>query len=133
MKKELVILAVFLFVLTACSSTKVIVPDEQEQQQNAVQPTTAEPAAADTLLKPEFKVIKQFAVRSPPTVSGIVANEGLGTGTVKVIAKVLYAKVVSDEGYQELTIKPGESADFSIKIDEVAQWTAYTVTLEEVN
>lgn len=127
MRKELVILTIFLLALTACSSAKVIVPEEQ---QTAPQ-TEAKPVVTTNItLEPEFKLVKQNAVRNPPTVSGTVLNKGLVDGSVKVIAKVYYASVVAEEESQVITVKAGKEANFSMSFDKVTQWISYSVVLE---
>jgi hypothetical protein len=133
MKRVMVFLAILILALTACSTTKIIkISETPATQQTQVGQPVQQEKTVNVSLAPEFKLIRQYGVRSPASISGTVRNIGLGSGTVKVTANVYYASVVSSAGTQELTIKPEEEENFSISIDKDAQWTSYSVKLEEV-
>jgi hypothetical protein len=127
MKKILVILALFLLIFTACA-----------KKVDVMEKTAEKEAAGDSMIKeglaPNFKIIKQTAIRNPPTIIGSVRNEGNGTGTAKITARVYYAKVVSDEKIITIeNIKPEQEVDFNISVSPEAQWVSYSLTAEAVN
>ncbi len=134
MKKSFVFLALFLIFVTACASQTPI----QTQVQQTPVTTTAVVAANTTMqptsnLKPQFKVIREYAVRSPATVTGTVENIGMGTGSAQVLVQVYYAQEVSSEQLVTLSdIEPQGSANFSVSFNQTVQWNAYNVTVQPV-
>lgn len=128
--KKWVFLVALLFLL-ACT-TKTIIPVDQKvtTEQTAAQEvqTTANHSGIAA-----FKITQSQARRAPPTINGTVKNIGTATGSVKIIARVYYASVVSAEKTQIIEdIKPDETKRFNFDVDPSAQWGSYTAIAEKI-
>jgi len=93
--------------------------------------TSPAESSASTASPAKFKIINEFGFRNPPSINGTVKNIGNSTGNVKIIARVLYAGVISAENTETINdMKPGDTANFGIPFDKTTQWTAFKIVLE---
>lgn len=128
MKRVWMLFAV-LILIAACAKSVSVSETPQSNEKTAGQESQAKEVTVT--LPAEFKLIQETATRNPAVVKGIVKNIGNGTGSVKVTARVYYAKVVSGEEIQTIeNVAPGEEKSFSIPIEKVTQWTSFKVFLE---
>lgn len=135
--KKILILALCVLFLTACSSYRVYqaVPGQQTgaSTTGAVNQQSSE-VMKNVTLSANFTIVAQQATRNPPMVSGTIENKGLGAGDVKVIASIYYSGVVASQRTQTIeNLKSKEKANFSITFDTVNQWTSYSVVTEDIS
>src|SRR3989344_7646278 len=99
MKRVWMLFAV-LILIAACAKSVSVSETPQSNEKTAGQESQAKEVTVT--LPAEFKLIQETATRNPAVVKGIVKNIGNGTGSVKVTARVYYAKVVSGEEIQTI-------------------------------
>jgi hypothetical protein len=134
MKKILLIACLFLFLLAACAKTVPISQDAMEQKEAPGDAMEKEGDLLTADFRPMFRIGQEVAKRYPPTVFGFVENIGNATGSVKVTARIYYAKVIASERSTVLEdVKPGEKANYSIEFDTTTQWNSYKVFLEPIS
>lgn len=137
--KKMVMFALILILLQACSAKEVI--RLEDSQKAAPQERTAMPVANETAptaktasnLMPEFKIMSEYGKRSPPSINGTIRNIGNATGDAKITAKVYYAGVIASERTATVNnIKVGEDAKFGIGFDKTTVWNSYKLSAEPV-
>ncbi len=136
MKNSVVIALFLLVILTACAP-KVKLDQEKEastaETKEAPGDVMEKKETVTVMLKPAFKIVQDFAKKSPPSVNGTVKNIGNGTGDVKITAQVYYAKVIASERTQTIeNIEPEEEVKFGIPFDTTVQWTSYGIVAETI-
>lgn len=128
-KKILLLILLALLVVFTWYSTTTTKPSV-ETTQPGKQANTNPSVIIAPVGTAKFKITREEAIRNPPTINGTVKNIGNITGNVRVTGRVFYGGVVSDEKYVILEdIKPGQEANFTLKMSRTAQWIAYNISI----